>query len=98
MGALLHALDFDVTLGWASMMDDIAGEVHTYGTLLVTVDDATFWVDTSMLTDIPLSLVEGIETTLDHPLRPVRAEPVGDRWRIHWTSGGQKGRDRVSAA
>lgn len=88
LGALLDALDFDVTLGSAAMGDELFGRIHTHGTLLITVGDATFWVDTSMLTDTPVELVEGAETTLDHPLRPVRAEPVDDLWRVHWMPGG----------
>ncbi len=88
LGALLHTLDFDVTLGSAATGDELFGRMHTHGTLLVTVDNATFWVDTSMLTDTPVELVETAETTLDHPLRPVRAEPVDDLWRVHWMPGG----------
>ena len=88
LGALLHTLGFAVTLGSAAMGDELFGRIHTHATLLVTVDAATFWVDTSMLTDTPVELVEAAETTLDHPLRPVRAEPVDDLWRVHWMPGG----------
>ena len=91
LGALLHTLGFDVRLGSASMADDIMGRVHTHGTVIVTIDDEQFWVDSSMLTDTPVPLVVGEETVLDHPLRPVRVEPVENLWRVHWESGAQPG-------
>jgi N-hydroxyarylamine O-acetyltransferase len=87
LGALLHGLGFDVRLGSASMADDLAGPIHTHGTILATVDDELLWVDTSMLTDAPVPLRPGAESRLDHPLRPVRVEPVDDLWRVHWIPG-----------
>jgi len=84
LGALLHALGFDVHLGSAAMADDLAGRNHTHGTILASVDDELLWVDTSMLTDAPVPLVPGAASHLDHPLRPVRVEPVDDLWRVHW--------------
>jgi N-hydroxyarylamine O-acetyltransferase len=82
--ALVSTLGFDVRLGSASMHDDVAGRVHTHGTLLVDCDGRDYWVDTSMLSERPIPLQRGEETRLDHPFRPVRAEPVDDLWRIHW--------------
>jgi len=37
-----------------------------------------------MLTVIPVPLVRGVETRLEHAFRPVRVEPVDDLWRVHW--------------
>src|SRR5205085_461984 len=79
-------LGFDVRIGSAAMRDDLAPDVHSHGTLIVTTDDGLWWVDTSMLTDAPVPLRRGAHTTLDHALRRVGVEPVGDLWRVHWTS------------
>jgi N-hydroxyarylamine O-acetyltransferase len=87
LAALLHSLGFDVRLGSASMADEVAGPEHTHGTVLATVGDDLLWVDSSMLTDEPVLLVAGEATALDHPLRPVRVEPVDDLWRVHWQTG-----------
>jgi N-hydroxyarylamine O-acetyltransferase len=91
LGALLAAVGFDVRLGSASMADDLVGRVHSHGTILATVDDELLWVDTSMLTDEPVPLVRGEETTLEHPLRPVRVEPVDGLWRVHWVQSARPG-------
>ena len=91
LGALLQTIGFDVSLGSAAMADDLAGPIHSHGTVLVRLDDELLWVDSSMLTDQPVPLVAHTETVLAHPLRPVRVEPVADRWRVHWTSGARPG-------
>ncbi len=91
LGALLHTLGFDVTLASCAMADDLRGREHTHGTVLATVDGDRYWVDSSMLTDDPVPLIPGAETHLDHPLRPVRVEPVEDSWRVHWISGAVEG-------
>ena len=84
--SLLDALGFDARLGSAAMADDRSGPIHSHGTIVVRVDDEQYWVDSSMLTDVPLRLVVGEPTELEHPLRPVRTDPVGDFWRVWWTS------------
>lgn len=91
LGALLRTIGFDVKLGSAAMADDLAGRVHTHGTVLVRVDGELLWVDSSMLTDQPVPLIANTSTALEHPLRPVRVEPVDDLWRVHWTSGARPG-------
>lgn len=91
LGALLHTLGFDVRLGSAAMADDLAGPIHSHGTVLGTVDGELLWIDSSMLTDVPVPLRRGAESVLDHPLRPVRVEPVDDLWRVHWISGARPG-------
>lgn len=82
--ALLTTLGFDARLGSAAMRDDLVGPVHSHATVIVRVDGGEWWVDSSMLTDAPVPLVRGEASRLDHPLRPVRVEPVGDLWRVHW--------------
>jgi N-hydroxyarylamine O-acetyltransferase len=81
---LLTVLGFAARLGSASMRDDVAGRIHSHGTNLVTVDGDELWLDTSMLTVEPIPLARGRATTLDHPFRPVRVEPVDGLWRVHW--------------
>jgi N-hydroxyarylamine O-acetyltransferase len=91
LGVLLHSLGFDVRLGSASMADDIVGLVHSHGTVIATVEDEQLWVDSSMLTDAPVPLVPRAPSALDHPLRPVRVEPVDDLWRVRWRTGTRAG-------
>jgi N-hydroxyarylamine O-acetyltransferase len=91
--ALLVDLGFDVRLGSAAMRDDLDPTTHSHGTLLVTTEHPgqLWWVDTSMLTDAPVPLVRGGPSELAHPRRPVRVEPVGELWRVHWQSTGDRG-------
>src|SRR5205085_5014564 len=82
--ALLASLGFDARRGSAAMYDNLSGPIHTHGTVIVRIDGAEYWVDSSMLSDRVLPLVRGQETRLDHPLHPMRAEPVAERWRVWW--------------
>jgi len=84
--ALLATLGFDVRRGSAAMYDNFTGPVHTHGTTLVRFDGVDHWVDSSMLTNVALPLVAHDTTRHDDPVSPVRAEPVGDLWRIWWTN------------
>jgi N-hydroxyarylamine O-acetyltransferase len=84
--ALLGELGFDARRGSGAMRDDLSGPIHTHGTVIVTVDDDEYWVDTSMLTQRVLPLERGAETTLDDPVHQARVEPVdGGLWRVWWT-------------
>ncbi|HEX5096526.1 MAG TPA: arylamine N-acetyltransferase [Acidimicrobiia bacterium] len=87
--ALLVGLGFDARRGSAAMADSkIDGEyAHSHGTTLVRVDGTDHWVDTSMLTDRVLPLARGATTSIPGPVHPLRAEPVGDRWRVWWEPG-----------
>ena len=84
--ALLVTLGFDARRGSAAMFDDRSGPIHTHGTTLVRLDGVDHWVDSSMLTNAPLPLIPHGATRRDDPAGPVRSEPVGDLWRIWWTS------------
>jgi N-hydroxyarylamine O-acetyltransferase len=90
--ALLTALGFDARRGSGAMYDNLSGPIHTHGTVIVRVDGVDHWVDSSMLTEVPLPLRRGHETRRDDPVSPVRAEPVDDLWRIWWT-GARDGSD-----
>ena len=68
------------------MFDNLSGPVHTHGTTLVRIDGVDHWVDTSMLTNVPLPLVPREATRHDDAVSPVWAEPVDDLWRVWWTS------------
>ncbi|MDQ1520172.1 MAG: N-hydroxyarylamine O-acetyltransferase [Actinomycetota bacterium] len=83
--ALLVELGFDARLGSASMRDNLAGRIHTHGTIIVRDQAKEYWVDTSMLTERPVPIERGGQTRLDHPFRPVRVEPVDDLWRVYWS-------------
>jgi N-hydroxyarylamine O-acetyltransferase len=86
--ALLVELGFDARRGSAAMYDNLSGPIHTHGTVLVRIDGVDHWVDSSMLTDVPLPLEPGRETHRDDALKPVRSEPVDGLWRIWWTGSG----------
>jgi N-hydroxyarylamine O-acetyltransferase len=84
--ALVATLGFDARRGSAAMYDDRTGPIHTHGTTLVRLDGTDYWVDSSMLTNVPLPLIPDEETRIDDPVGPVRAEPVEDLWRVWWTT------------
>ncbi len=84
--ALVVALGFDARRGSAAMHDAVAGPIHSHGTVIVRIDGTDHWVDSSMLSNRPLPLLVGEETSLDDPIRPMRAEPVADKWRVWWTN------------
>ena len=86
--ALLTALGFDARRGSGAMYDHVSGPIHTHATVIVRIDGADYWVDSSMLTDVPLPLRRGEETRREEPVSPVRAEPVDDLWRVWWTGSG----------
>jgi hypothetical protein len=79
-------LDFDARRGSAAMYDDRTGPIHTHGTTIVRLDGTDYWVDSSMLTNVPLPLIPDDATSIEDAVGPVRAEPVDDLWRVWWTS------------
>jgi len=66
------------------MRDDLTGPIHTHGTVIVRVDGADHWVDSSMLTERVFPLLPGDQTHLD-AVHAVRVEPVDPLWRVWWT-------------
>ena len=83
--ALLVSLGFDARRGSAAMFDNLSGPIHTHGTTLVRLDGQLLWVDSSMLTNVPLPLIPHEATRHDDPVSPVWSEPVADLWRVWWT-------------
>jgi N-hydroxyarylamine O-acetyltransferase len=88
--ALLVSLGFDARRGSAAMADTMmeGAPQHSHGTTLVRIDGVDHWVDSSMLTDRVLPLHTGETTRLGGPIHPLRAEPVGNLWRIWWEPRG----------
>jgi arylamine N-acetyltransferase len=82
--ALLESLGFDARRGSAAMYDNLSGPIHTHGTVIVRIDGRDYWVDSSMLSEAVLPLVPREETRIEHPLHPLRAEPVDELWRVWW--------------
>ena len=82
--ALVTELGFDARRASAAMADLSTGPIHSHGTVLVRIDGADYWVDSSMLTDRPLPVRPGEATVIDDPVNPVRADPVGVSWRVWW--------------
>jgi N-hydroxyarylamine O-acetyltransferase len=67
----------------------IAGSMHdvgdaNHGSVVARIEGTDFMVDSSMHTDAAFPLRRGEETRLGDPLHPVRVEPVGDSFRVHW--------------
>lgn len=84
--ALLRALGFDARRASAAMRDDRTGPVHTHGTVVVRIEGTTALADVGMAMAAPLPLVRGEETSDPDAVSTVRAEPVGDLWRIWWVN------------
>jgi N-hydroxyarylamine O-acetyltransferase len=85
--ALLDALGYDARRASCAMADELSGPVHSHGTVLVRLDGTDYWVDSSMLTDVVFALPRGEPSEpITDPLHAVRVEPVGDSWRVHWTT------------
>jgi N-hydroxyarylamine O-acetyltransferase len=85
--ALLVTLGFDARRGSAAMFDNFTGPIHTHGTTLVRLDGRDHWVDSSMLTNVPLPLIPHEASRHHDPVSPVWSEPVDDLWRVWWTGG-----------
>jgi N-hydroxyarylamine O-acetyltransferase len=88
--AFLVSVGFDARRGSAAMRDDVAGPVHTHGTVLVTLDGpkggtVDYWVDSSMLTERVFPVVPGAESQMSDPVHQVRVEAVDPYWRVWWT-------------
>ncbi|HWB03418.1 MAG TPA: arylamine N-acetyltransferase [Verrucomicrobiales bacterium] len=80
--ALLHALGFQASRGVATMLvnPDLP---PNHGSVLVTINDARYIVDSGILCDEPLAL-ENNETVVGHPAWGVRAYLNDDRWHVNW--------------
>jgi N-hydroxyarylamine O-acetyltransferase len=83
--SLLAGVGFDARRGSAAMFDNVSGPIHTHGTVLVRLEGADYWVDSSMLTERVVPLVPGSETRLDDQLHRTRVEAVEALWRVWWT-------------
>ena len=79
--ALVSACGFDVRRISASMFDR---NDHNHGSLIVRLDGAEWMVDSSIENDVPIRLERGVARTIDDPVHPIRVEPVGESFRIHW--------------
>jgi N-hydroxyarylamine O-acetyltransferase len=82
--ALLQSVGFEARRGSGAMRDDISGPVHSHGTVLVRLNGHDFWVDSSMLTRVPLPLRTGADTQIPRTFEVVRAESVDAYWRVWW--------------
>jgi N-hydroxyarylamine O-acetyltransferase len=83
--ALLDAVGFDARRASGAMRDDVSGPIHTHGTVLVTIGETDYWVDSSMLTERVFPVVPGAESQLSDPMHQVRVEAVDPYWRVWWT-------------
>ncbi|HEY5753914.1 MAG TPA: arylamine N-acetyltransferase [Chthoniobacterales bacterium] len=80
---LLQTLGFDAVRGVGTML--VAPNLPpNHGTVLVTLDDARYLVDCSILHGEPLLLHESAETCVDHPAWGVRCTRHEGRWHIAW--------------
>ena len=79
--ALVSACGFDVRRISASMFDR---NDHNHGSLIVRLDGREWMVDSSIENDVPIPLERGLARALGDPVHPIRVEPVGDGFRVHW--------------
>jgi N-hydroxyarylamine O-acetyltransferase len=79
--SLVAACGFDVRRISASMFDR---NDHNHGSLIVRLDGAEWMVDSSIENDVPIRLERGVAAAIDDPVHPIRVEPVGDGFRVHW--------------
>ncbi len=79
--ALVAACGFDVRRISASMFDR---DDHNHGSLVVRLGGRECIVDSSIENDVPIPLERGVARTIDDPVHPIRVEPVGDSFRVHW--------------
>jgi N-hydroxyarylamine O-acetyltransferase len=79
--ALVGACGFDVRRISASMFDC---NDHNHGSLIVRLDGKEWMVDSSIENDVPILLERGVERTIGDPVHPIRVEPVGPSFRVHW--------------
>jgi arylamine N-acetyltransferase len=85
MTDLLAGIGFDARRVASSMLPvpDVPNRPN-HGTTIVRFDDDEWLVDTSMLTEHPVRLIPGEETTGGEGILSVRAEPMDSLWRIWW--------------
>ncbi len=79
--ALVSACGFDVRRISGSMFDR---NDHNHGSLVVRLDGREWIVDSSIENDVPIPLERGVVRTIDDPVHPIRVEPAGESFRIHW--------------
>lgn len=79
--ALVIACGFDVRRISASMFDL---DDHNHGSLIVRLEGREFLVDSSIENEVPIPLERGVAHTLGDAIHPIRVEPIGDGFRIHW--------------
>lgn len=81
--SLLQALGFDAIRGVATMM--AAPDLPpNHGTVIVTVEDVRFLVDSALLHVQPLQLREAETTQVAHGAWGCRSVWEDGRWHIHW--------------
>ncbi len=81
--ALLQSLGFDAQRGVGTMM--VAPNLPpNHGTVVVTLPEGRFLVDASILHVEPLPIVEGRESTIEHPAWGVTGHWLGDKYAVRW--------------
>lgn len=92
---LLHACGFDARRAAATMLPvpipEDSPHRPNHGSTIVTLGDAEYVVDTSMLSEEPLRL-EGTTASTADPVVGIDAERTGDRWMLRfmpWRPGGR---------
>jgi arylamine N-acetyltransferase len=79
--ALVSAAGFDVRRISASMFDR---NDHNHGSLIVRLGGEEWLVDSSMLCGAPIRLARGVASDDRDPVHPIRVEPAGDGFLVHW--------------
>lgn len=92
--SLLMALGFDVARVTGDMLDIGEFDRPTHGSTVVSIDGNKYCVDTSILSEEPIPLLEGETASTTTPLLETTSEPVEDTWKIWWMPG--HSRDRMA--
>ncbi len=80
---LLNALGFNAKRGTATMLTSPTVQGPNHGTVIVTLDDCSYLVDGSMLTERPLPLRDGSGNT-KHPASQIPVKKRDGSWQFYW--------------
>lgn len=84
---LLKSAGFDAVRSAGSMLDVGDNNQPNHGTVVVNVDKQTYLLDTTMLSEEPLLLIEKEDTKTEHPIHGIRSDYSGEQLKVWWSPG-----------
>ncbi|WP_437315889.1 arylamine N-acetyltransferase [Sorangium sp. So ce385] len=85
--ALTKALGFSVRLASGSVLGTPDQNFPNHGTVIATIEGGSYLLDTSMLSEQALPLIKRESSATRDPVYGIRAEPLGDAWRLFFKPG-----------